>query len=47
MNDVPIGTLARGLHVLACAAAARGAIGVTDLAQRAQLDKATTYRLAS
>jgi len=47
MNDVPIGTLARGLHVLACVAAARGAVGVTELAQRAQLDKATTYRLAS
>jgi IclR family pca regulon transcriptional regulator len=43
----PIGTLARGLHVLARVAAARGAIGVSELAQRAQLDKATTYRLAS
>jgi IclR family pca regulon transcriptional regulator len=47
MNDAPIGTLARGLHVLACVASARGSIGVTELAQRAELDKATTYRLAS
>jgi IclR family pca regulon transcriptional regulator len=44
--DGPIGTLARGLHVLARVAAARGPIGVTELAQRAELDKATTYRLA-
>ncbi len=43
----PIGTLARGLHVLARVAAARGPIGVTQLAQRAELDKATTHRLAS
>jgi IclR family pca regulon transcriptional regulator len=42
----PIGTLARGLHVLSRVAAARGPIGVTELAQRAQLDKATTYRLS-
>jgi DNA-binding IclR family transcriptional regulator len=42
----PIGTLARGLHVLSEVAAARGAVGVTELAERARLDKATTYRLA-
>jgi IclR family pca regulon transcriptional regulator len=45
-DDGPIGTLARGLHVLSRVAAARGPIGVTELAQRSQLDKATTYRLA-
>ena len=46
VDDGPIGTLARGLHVLSRVASARGPIGVTDLAQSAQLDKATTYRLA-
>ena len=43
----PIGTLARGLHVLSCVADARGPVGVTELAHRAHLDKATTHRLAS
>jgi len=43
----PIGTLARGLHLLSSVGAARGPLGVTELAQHAQLDKATTYRLAS
>jgi IclR family transcriptional regulator, pca regulon regulatory protein len=46
VEEGPIGTLARGLHVLSRVAAARGPIGVTELAQRADLDKATTYRLA-
>lgn len=45
-EDGPIGTLARGLHVLSCVAGTRGLIGVSELAQRARLDKATTYRLA-
>lgn len=42
----PIGTLARGLHVLSHVASARRPIGVTELAERTRLDKATTYRLA-
>ena len=46
LDEGPIGTLARGLHVLSRVAAAAGPIGVTELAQRAGLDKATTYRLA-
>jgi IclR family pca regulon transcriptional regulator len=46
VDEGPIGTLARGLHVLSRVAAAGGPIGVTELAQRADLDKATTYRLA-
>ena len=45
-EDGPIGTLARGLHVLSHVGAAGGPLGVTDLALRAGLDKATTYRLA-
>jgi DNA-binding IclR family transcriptional regulator len=47
VDNAPIGTLARGLHVLSRVAAERGPIGVTELSQRAQLDKATTYRLAN
>jgi IclR family pca regulon transcriptional regulator len=43
----PVGTLARGLHLLACVAAANRELGVTELALAAGLDKATTYRLAS
>jgi hypothetical protein len=43
----PIATLMRGLHVLSRVAAARDVIGVSELAQRSELDKATTHRLAS
>jgi DNA-binding IclR family transcriptional regulator len=45
-EEGPIGTLARGLHVLSRVASARGPVGVSELAVRAELDKATTYRLA-
>jgi IclR family pca regulon transcriptional regulator len=47
MTDAPIGTLARGLHVLSLVAAAGEGIGVTELAKRAELDKGTTHRLAT
>ena len=47
MIDAPIGTLARGLHVLSLVAANGKAIGVTELAKRAELDKGTTHRLAA
>lgn len=43
----PIGTLARGLHVVSCIAAAGTPLGLTELAQAARLDKTTTYRLAT
>jgi IclR family transcriptional regulator, pca regulon regulatory protein len=43
----PVGTLARGLHVMSCIAAAGRPMGLTELAQLAGLDKTTTYRLAS
>jgi DNA-binding IclR family transcriptional regulator len=45
--NAPIGTLARGLHVLSLVAANGKPIGGTELAQRANLDKATTHRLTS
>ncbi len=45
--DGPIGTLARGLHVLSLVAANGKPIGVTELAKRAELDKGTTHRLAA
>ncbi len=41
-----MGTLARGLHLLSSLASAGRELGVTELAQAAGLDKATTYRLA-
>jgi IclR family pca regulon transcriptional regulator len=47
MTDGPIGTLARGLHVLSLVAANGKPIGVTELAKRAELDKGTTHRLAA
>ncbi|HXP92812.1 MAG TPA: IclR family transcriptional regulator [Candidatus Binatia bacterium] len=43
----PIGTLARGLHVVSCIAAAGTSVGLTELAQAARLDKTTTYRLST
>jgi DNA-binding IclR family transcriptional regulator len=43
----PVGTLARGLHVMSCIAAAGTPLGLTELAQAARLDKTTTYRLAT
>ena len=45
--DAPIGTLARGLHVLSLVAADGKPVGVTELAKRAELDKGTTHRLAA
>ncbi len=47
MTDAPIGTLARGLHLLSLVAANGKAIGVTELAKLAALDKGTTHRLAT
>ena len=46
-SDGPIGTLARGLHVLSLVAAGGKPIGVTELAKSAGLDKGTTHRLAA
>lgn len=46
-DDAPVGTLARGLHLLTCLARMGHEVGVTELAQQAGLDKATTYRLAT
>jgi IclR family pca regulon transcriptional regulator len=43
----PVGTLARGLHVMSCIAAAGSPVGLTELAHLAGLDKTTTYRLAT
>jgi DNA-binding IclR family transcriptional regulator len=43
----PVGTLARGLHVLSCVAALGGHVGAAEIARRAHLPKGTTHRLAS
>lgn len=42
----PVGSLARGLTLLAILASAHRPLGLSELAERAGLDKATTHRLA-
>jgi IclR family acetate operon transcriptional repressor len=43
----PIGTLSRGLHLLACVGQLGGRAGLAELAERSALNRATTHRLAS
>jgi IclR family transcriptional regulator, KDG regulon repressor len=43
----PIGTLSRGLHLLACVGKLGGRAGLAELAERSDLNRATTHRLAS
>jgi DNA-binding IclR family transcriptional regulator len=43
----PIGTLSRGLHLLACVGKLGGRTGLAELAERSGLNRGTAHRLAS